>query len=103
MSEARKNWLHIPLDDAGAMTNIMDWPWFWRYPVGLVGVTACLWFTMANGGGPHGVRWGMVLLGGAGALVCAFPMFEVLFLGLFVGFVFGIVKVVTLFLPESDE
>ena len=102
MTNAGMNRFHIPLDESGAIVNIFQWPWYWRYSLAVAGLSVCMWLAveMAGGASPD-TRW-MIILGIA-AVLCSLLAFELLLLGFFIGLIYGFVKLVTLIFPNTNS
>lgn len=80
----------ITRDQEGRLANITDWPWYWRYPLAIVGVAASVllgaWSIHL-----HPDKWWVgLLIAGVGAFLslCMVPGFLILAIG--VGIFLGI-------------
>lgn len=85
----------ITRDDDGSLTSFDEWPWYWRYPVALLGILASLVGAVVWGDA-HGSDWKIVaLIACVGSFIslCAVP--EVLVLGFFFGLAAGFVWLAT--------
>lgn len=87
----------ITRDEAGQLAYITEWPWYWRYPLGVATIALTAWFAIYAEGRSEVVMWGGII---TGSLLTLCMMYELGCLSIVIAVVYGAWKLLDIFLPD---